>query len=60
MDHYRKVCEACHARGITPIVTFHHFTNPRWVAHLGGWEEPDTADRFADVRRTRHRAHSAI
>ena len=47
IDHYRKVCEACHARGITPIVTFHHFTNPRWVSHLGGWEEPDNADRFA-------------
>jgi beta-glucosidase len=28
-------------------VTFHHFTTPRWVAHLGGWEVPDTADRFA-------------
>jgi beta-glucosidase len=48
MDHYRKVAEACHARGITPIVTFHHFTNPRWIAHLGGWEEPDNADRFAE------------
>ena len=48
IDHYRKVCEACLARGLTPVVTFHHFTNPRWVAHLGGWEEPDNADRFAD------------
>jgi beta-glucosidase len=48
IDHYRKVLEACHARGLKPIVTYHHFTNPRWVAHLGGWEEPDTADRFAD------------
>jgi beta-glucosidase len=34
-------------------VTFHHFTTPRWVAHLGGWEEPDTAGRFARyVERT--------
>ena len=48
VDHYRKVLEACHARDVMPIVTYHHFTNPRWVAHLGGWEEPDTADRFAD------------
>jgi beta-glucosidase len=29
-------------------VTFHHFTTPRWVAHRGGWEDPDTAGRFAD------------
>ncbi len=48
IDHYRKVLEACHTRGVRPIVTYHHFTNPRWVAHLGGWEEPDTADRFAE------------
>jgi beta-glucosidase len=48
LDHYRRVCESCRAAGITPMVTFHHFTTPRWVAHLGGWEEPDTAGRFAD------------
>jgi beta-glucosidase len=48
VDHYRRVCESCRAAGITPMVTFHHFTTPRWVAHLGGWEEPDTAGRFAD------------
>src|SRR5207245_134993 len=47
LEHYRRVCAACHERGITPIVTFHHFTTPRWVAHRGGWEEPETADRFA-------------
>ncbi|HUQ39535.1 MAG TPA: glycoside hydrolase family 1 protein [Acidimicrobiales bacterium] len=47
LDHYRRMCAACHEHGITPIVTFHHFTTPRWVCHLGGWEEPDTADRFA-------------
>ena len=47
LEHYRRVCAACHENGITPIVTFHHFTTPRWVAHLGGWEEPDTSARFA-------------
>ena len=47
LDHYRRVCAACHERGLTPIVTFHHFTTPRWVAHRGGWEDPGTADLFA-------------
>jgi beta-glucosidase len=47
IEHYRRACEACLARGVTPMVTFHHFTTPRWVAHHGGWEEPTTADRFA-------------
>jgi beta-glucosidase len=47
LDHYRRVCEACLAHGLTPLVTFHHFTTPRWVARAGGWAAPDTAARFA-------------
>ncbi len=47
LDHYRRMCATCHEHGITPVVTFHHFTTPRWVCHHGGWEEPDTAIRFA-------------
>ena len=47
LDHYRRVCGSLRERGLVPMVTFHHFTTPRWVAHHGGWEEPDTADRFA-------------
>jgi beta-glucosidase len=48
MDHYRRQCEACLEVGIEPVVTFHHFTTPRWLSHRGGWLQPDTADRFAD------------
>lgn len=44
LDHYRRMVDACLAAGITPMVTFHHFTTPRWSA---GWHEPETADRFA-------------
>jgi beta-glucosidase len=47
LEHYRRVCATCHENGIQPIVTFHHFTTPRWVAAHGGWEEPETADLFA-------------
>ncbi|MGH9186258.1 MAG: glycoside hydrolase family 1 protein [Acidimicrobiales bacterium] len=47
LDHYKRVCSACIAAGLEPVVTFHHFTSPRWVADAGGWESPDTADRFA-------------
>jgi beta-glucosidase len=47
LEHYRRVCAACRERGIEPIVTFHHFTTPRWVAARGGWTEAATADRFA-------------
>ena len=43
LDHYRRMCAACHEHGIEAIVTFHHFTTPRWVAARGGWTEPATA-----------------
>src|SRR5439155_1346939 len=47
LDHYRRVCAACREQGVEPIVTFHHFTTPRWLAARGGWANPETADRFA-------------
>lgn len=47
LDHYRTVAECCRSHGLLPIVTLHHFTNPGWVAHRGGWENPGTAAEFA-------------
>ena len=46
LDHYRRVLTSCHEHGITPVVTFHHFTTPRWVAEAGGWHTRSTVDRF--------------
>ncbi|MGO4187517.1 glycoside hydrolase family 1 protein [Pseudarthrobacter sp. TAF60_1] len=47
LDHYRRMLEACHENGLTPVVTFHHFTSPRWLLAVGGWEGPRTAELFA-------------
>ena len=47
LDHYRRVCASCLAHGVEPVVTFHHFTTPRWVTADGGWESPAVVDRFA-------------
>jgi beta-glucosidase len=47
LRHYRRMLDCCRANGLLPLVTFHHFTNPRWVAGDGGWENPRTAERFA-------------
>ncbi len=47
LEHYRRICAACHGQGITPVVTFHHFTTPRWLTARGGWESPDAAECFA-------------
>jgi beta-glucosidase len=46
LDHYRAMLEACRAHGLLPVLTFHHFTNPRWIAADGGWENARTAERF--------------
>jgi beta-glucosidase len=35
LDHYRRVLATCHEHGLSPCVTFHHFTNP-----LGATAEP--------------------
>jgi beta-glucosidase len=47
LDHYRRMCAACRERGIAPVVTFHHFTLPRWLARRGGWEAADAPEVFA-------------
>ena len=46
LAHYRSICEALRAHGVSPVVTFHHFTTPRWVVADGGWENPAVVDRF--------------
>jgi beta-glucosidase len=48
VEHYRKVLEYCHKTGVTPVVTMHHFTSPIWLITQGGWENPKTADLFAE------------
>jgi beta-glucosidase len=47
LDHYLRVLEACHARGLAPIVTYSHWTVPRWFAARGGFEQADSPDLFA-------------
>jgi beta-glucosidase len=56
LDHYARVCDDLRARGVTPVVTYHHFTTPRWVARAGGWSAASTVARFAAYcqRVTRH------
>ncbi len=47
LDHYKRVIDACWSRNIQPVATFHHFTNPRWVAREGGWASDRIVERFA-------------
>jgi beta-glucosidase len=46
-DHYATVLESCRSHGLKPVVTFNHFTVPRWFAQRGGFEVADAPDLFA-------------
>jgi beta-glucosidase len=56
LEHYRRMLATCHEHGLTPLVTLHHFTSPRWLIASGGWEDGATADKFARYceQATRH------
>ena len=58
LDHYRAMIAGCRARGLTPMVTFNHYTTPRWFAAAGGWtnvKAPALFARYCD-RAARHLA----
>lgn len=46
LDHYRAVLGTLRDVGIEPVVTLHHFTNPRWLASRGGWASPEVVSLF--------------
>ena len=46
LDHYRRMIDTARDQGVTPMVTLHHFTVPRWFAHAGGWRANDAVERF--------------
>jgi beta-glucosidase len=56
LEHYRRMLAACHESHLTPVVTFNHFTLPRWLAARGGWENATSSDLFARYceRAARH------
>ncbi len=47
LAHYEAVVDGSIARGLTPIVTFSHFTSPHWFAARGAWLDAASADLFA-------------
>ena len=47
LDHYAAMVDHCRELGLAPVVTFNHFTTPRWFAAAGGWEQRDAPQLFA-------------
>ena len=43
---YREMLQGLRARGIEPMVTLHHFSNPIWFEEKGGFLAPDAVSTF--------------
>ena len=57
LAHYRRILAGCRELGLAPVLTFHHFTLPRWLGAAGGFE----LDRFpALFERYCRRAAAAL
>lgn len=48
LDFYREMVRGLRQRGIQPMVTLHHFTNPIWLHEMHGWENDDVIDYFQE------------
>lgn len=46
IQFYRRVLTALRERGMTPLITLHHFTNPLWLRAKGAWETEAVVPRF--------------
>lgn len=46
LDRYRQILQAMHDRGIEPMVTLHHFSNPLWLVEKGDFNNAIVRDYF--------------
>jgi beta-glucosidase len=56
LEHYRRMLATCRERNLTTLLTYSHFTMPRWFAYKGGWQNPEAPDLYARFceKATRH------
>jgi len=46
LDRYREILRGLGERGLTPMVTLHHFSDPLWLTEKGGWENEAVVGYF--------------
>ncbi|MGO4759671.1 family 1 glycosylhydrolase, partial [Streptomyces sp. 2MCAF27] len=46
LAHYRRMIDTARQLGLEPVVTLHHFTNPKWFVDEGGWAGERAVERF--------------
>ena len=56
LEHYRRMLAACREHHLTTLLTYSHFSMPRWFAFKGGWQNPAAPDLYARFceKATRH------
>ncbi len=47
MQHYKDVIACCKKNGVEPVVTLMHFTSPKWLIEMGGWDNEEVVSLFA-------------
>ena len=53
ISHYREEIEYMLAKGIQPLLTIHHFTNPLWFEDMGAFAHKDSPEIFLSfVKKT--------
>lgn len=51
LEKYRAMARGMTERGLKPIVTLHHFTDPLWLYEQNGWEEETVVALFEKFSR---------
>jgi beta-glucosidase len=46
LDRYREMVRGLVSRGLTPMVTLHHYSDPAWLEDKGGWRSSRVVDYF--------------
>jgi beta-glucosidase len=46
LARYREILHGLRERGIEPLVTLHHFSDPLWLEERGGWRSPQAPRIF--------------
>ncbi len=51
LERYRTMLRGLRERGMTPMITLHHFSDPLWFYEMNGWERAEAAERFEKFAR---------
>lgn len=51
MQHYKDVITCCKRNHVEPVVTLMHFTSPKWLIEMGGWDNKEVVPLFANYTK---------